>query len=125
VPTSAVQRGPNGTFVYVVDAESKGAVRPVTVNQQDDTGAVISSGLNAEERVVTTGFTRLSNGTRVRVQPSDGQPQPDAAPSATPRGPEAAAPEGKSKREGGEGEGKRRRRSEAAPGSPGTPSAKQ
>src|SRR6187455_2781805 len=70
VPTSAVQRGPNGTFVYVVDAESKVAVRPVTVNQQDDTGAVVSSGLAAEERVVTTGFTRLSNGTRVRVQPA-------------------------------------------------------
>ena len=31
VPTAAVQRGPNGTFVYVVDAESKVAVRPVTV----------------------------------------------------------------------------------------------
>jgi multidrug efflux system membrane fusion protein len=126
VPTSAVQRGPNGTFVYVVDAESKVAVRPVTVNQQDDTGAVISSGLKAEERVVTTGFTRLSNGTRVRVQPSDGQPQPDAAPGETPRGPQAAAPEGKRKREGGEGDGEgKRRRSDGAPVTPGTPSAKQ
>jgi multidrug efflux system membrane fusion protein len=125
-----VQRGPNGTFVYVVDAESKVAVRPVTVNQQDDTGAVVSSGLKAEERVVTTGFTRLSNGTRVRVQASDGQPQPDAAPGETPRGPEAAVPEGKRKREGGEGdgEGKRRRRSDGTsgtPSTPGTPSAKQ
>jgi multidrug efflux system membrane fusion protein len=127
VPTSAVQRGPNGTFVYVADAESKVAVRPVTVNQQDDTGAVISSGLAAEERVVTTGFTRLSNGTRVRVQPSDGQPQPDAAPGEAPRAPQAAVPEGRRKREGGEGdgEGKRRRRSEGPPTTPGTPSAKQ
>jgi multidrug efflux system membrane fusion protein len=127
VPTSAVQRGPNGTFVYVVDAECKVAVRPVTVSQQDDTGAVVSSGLKAEERVVTTGFTRLSNGTRVRVQAGEGQPQPDAAPGETPRGGEAAAPEGKRKREGGEGEGegKRRRRSEGAASSPGTPSAKQ
>src|SRR5262249_58184469 len=36
VPVAAVQRGPNGTFVYVVDAESKAAVRPVTVAPQDD-----------------------------------------------------------------------------------------
>jgi len=68
VPVSAVQRGPNGTFVYAVDAESKVAVRAVKVGQQDDTSAVIPDGLKPDERVVTTGFTRLSNGTRVRVQ---------------------------------------------------------
>ena len=37
VPTSAVQRGPEGTFVYVVGADNKVAVRPVTVAQQDET----------------------------------------------------------------------------------------
>ena len=68
VPTAAVQRGPNGTFVYVVGADSTVAVRPVTVAQQDDTRAVIATGLTADERVVTTGFTRLSAGTRVSVQ---------------------------------------------------------
>jgi multidrug efflux system membrane fusion protein len=129
VPTAAVQRGPNGTFVYVVDAESKVAVRPVTVNQQDDTGAVISDGLKTDERVVTTGFTRLSNGTRVRVQTGD-EPAPDAAPGVAPQTPTAAAPEGRKKREGGQGQGqsegqgerdgKRRRSSESAPNTPST-----
>jgi len=123
VPTAAVQRGPNGTFVYVVDGESKVAVRPVTVSQQDDTGAVISDGLKKDERVVTTGFTRLSNGTRVRVQTGD-EPAPDAAPGVAPRTPTAAAPEGRKKREGGqgqgEGDGKRRRSSESAPNTPST-----
>src|SRR6185503_11215623 len=42
VPTAAVQRGPQGTFVYVVDDDSKVAVRPITVAQQDDARAVIS-----------------------------------------------------------------------------------
>jgi multidrug efflux system membrane fusion protein len=122
VPTAAVQRGPQGTFVYVVGDDSKVAVRPVTVTQQDDTQAVISEGMKAQERVVTSGFTRLSNGTRVAVQQSEGQPQ-DAAPAAAPQVPEAARPEGKRKREGGEGDGKeRRRRSENAPAAP---SAKQ
>jgi len=125
VPTAAVQRGPQGTFVYVVDADSKVAVRTITVVQQDDTKAVISDGVKAQEQVVTTGFTRLSNGTRVSVQAGEGQaPAPDAAPAAaTPQGGEAARPEGKRKRDGAEkSDGKERRRSENAPGAP---SAKQ
>jgi multidrug efflux system membrane fusion protein len=110
VPTAAVQRGPQGTFVFVVGADGKVAVRPVAVAQQDDTRAVISDGVKTQEQVVTTGFTRLSNGTRVAVQQSDGEPQPAAAAGegAAPQAPEAARPE--------------RRRSENAPAAP---SAKQ
>src|SRR4051812_11319306 len=124
VPTAAVQRGPQGTFVYVVTPDNKAEVRPITVTQQDDTRAVVSNGLKTEEQVVTSGFTRLSNGTRVAVQASDGQPQ-DAAPAASPTptptpGPEAG--QGRRKREGGEGDGKGdgkgRRRSENAPAAP-------
>jgi multidrug efflux system membrane fusion protein len=108
VPTAAVQRGPQGTFVFVVGADGKVAVRPVTVAQQDDTKAVISDGVKAQEQVVTTGFTRLSNGTSVAVQQSDGEPQPAAAAGegAAPQAPEAARPE--------------RRRSENAPAAPST-----
>ena len=133
VPTAAVQRGPNGTFVYVIDAESKVAVRPITIAMQDDARAVISDGVKAQEQVVTTGFTRLSNGTRVRVQAGEGE-SPDAAPAAPPQKSEGApqtsegAPtERRRKREGGGSaentDGKQwRKRSETAPA---TPSAKQ
>jgi multidrug efflux system membrane fusion protein len=122
VPTAAVQRGPQGAFVYVVEPENKVAVRPVTVAQQDDTRAVISDGMKPQEQVVTSGFTRLSNGTRVAVQRGDGEAQPTA--ENTGQTPPAAAPDGRRKREGGsEGDGKeRRRRSENAPAAP---SAKQ
>jgi multidrug efflux system membrane fusion protein len=142
VPTAAVQRGPNGTFVYVVDGESKAVVRPIKVTMLDDTRAVISDGLKNDERVVTTGFTRLSNGTKVNVQEGDGQPQPTAAPDgATPAA--AAAPEGgrgegrrkrdgaaKGEAKGGDGRGAdgkepRRRKSENAETTPNPPSAKQ
>jgi multidrug efflux system membrane fusion protein len=134
VPTAAVQRGPNGTFVYVIDAESKVAVRPITIAMQDDARAVISDGVKAQEQVVTTGFTRLSNGTRVRVQAGEGEPQPDVAPGAPPQKSEGApqtsegAPtERRRKREGGGSaentDGKQwRKRSETTPA---TPSAKQ
>ena len=49
VPTAAVQRGPNGTFVYVVKEDKTVTVRPIAITQQDDLKAVIASGLSASE----------------------------------------------------------------------------
>jgi membrane fusion protein, multidrug efflux system len=54
VPTAAVQRGPNGTFVYIASYDGTVSVRPVTVSQQDDSEAVLVSGAAEGERVVTT-----------------------------------------------------------------------
>jgi len=93
VPTAAVQRGPSGTFVYVVQADSAVEVRPVTVSQQDETQAVITRGLQAAERVVTTGFARLATGTRVTVTSAED------APAATP--PTGPRRDGRPGREGG------------------------
>jgi membrane fusion protein, multidrug efflux system len=67
VPTAAVQRGPNGTFVYIADDAGTVSVRPVTVSQQDDSEAVLISGAAAGERVVTTGFAQLNDGTRISI----------------------------------------------------------
>jgi multidrug efflux system membrane fusion protein len=73
-PTSAVQRGPNGTFVYVVAEDSRVAMRPVTVAQQDEVQAVITKGLASDERVVTTGFARLTEGSEVKVTNAEAAP---------------------------------------------------
>ena len=70
IPTGAVQRGPNGPFAYVVTEKATVAVRPITVAQQDDTQAVIASGLSSGERVVTSGFAQLTDGSRVAVASS-------------------------------------------------------
>jgi len=67
VPTAAVQRGPNGAFVYVVNDNNTVSVRPVSVGQQDEARAVIQTGLQPSERVVTTGFSQLTDGTRVVI----------------------------------------------------------
>jgi multidrug efflux system membrane fusion protein len=67
IPTGAVQRGPNGTFVYVVKDDNTVAVRPITVQKQDETQTVVSTGLDAPERVVTTGFVRLTDGSKVAI----------------------------------------------------------
>jgi multidrug efflux system membrane fusion protein len=85
VPTGAVQRGPRGTFVYVVKDDNTAAMRPVTIGHQDEVQAVVTQGVEAPERVVTTGFARLTEGTRVAA--SSGEP--GATPAAPPQGPPA------------------------------------
>jgi multidrug efflux system membrane fusion protein len=79
IPTGAVQRGPQGTFVYVVKDDNTVTIRPITVQKQDETQTVISSGVTAPERVVTTGFVRLTDGAKVTI--SSGA-TPAAAPAA-------------------------------------------
>jgi len=79
VPTAAIQRGPSGAFVYVVKDDATVTVRRVTLAQQDDVRAVVATGLQVGERVVTTGFARLTEGTQVVVSSAEdaGQVTPD------------------------------------------------
>src|SRR5713101_3138595 len=74
VPTAAVQHGPNGTFVYRVKPDNTVTVRPVAVKQQDENQAVIASGLELSDRVVTTGFAQLAEGRLVLVQGEGREP---------------------------------------------------
>jgi multidrug efflux system membrane fusion protein len=90
IPTPAVQRGPNGTFAYVVQPDQRVSLRPITVSQQNETTAVVSKGIDASERVVTTGFSRLRDGARIVL------PEENAAP-------EKQAPIAAAKREGQDG----------------------
>jgi multidrug efflux system membrane fusion protein len=90
VPTSAVQRGPVGTFSYVIGDDSTVAAKPVVVTQQNETQAVIASGLSPSDRVVTTGFANLSDGAKVVVGREDQTPSADLAPRKKgSRGPQA------------------------------------
>jgi multidrug efflux system membrane fusion protein len=66
-PSPAVQRGPNGAFVYVLNEEGKAQIRPVTTGRQDETQVVLTSGIRPGETVITSGFSRLSDGGKVRV----------------------------------------------------------
>jgi multidrug efflux system membrane fusion protein len=66
VPEAAVQVGPNGTYVFVV-SDDKAQQRPVTVARSQDGESVIASGLDAGERVVVDGQSRLADGSFVSV----------------------------------------------------------
>lgn len=80
VPTAAVQRGPAGTFVYVIGQDNTVAARPVTVTLQNETLAVIASGITVDDQVVTTGFANLSEGAKVTISKDYQAPTPDLAP---------------------------------------------
>jgi multidrug efflux system membrane fusion protein len=67
IPTGAVQRGPNGTFIYVVKDDNTASMRPIVVQKQDETQTVVKSGVAVGERVVTTGFVRLTDGSKVTI----------------------------------------------------------
>src|SRR5437867_6363313 len=100
VPASAVQRGPVGTFSYVIGPDNVATAKPVVVTQQNENDAVIASGLSTSDRVVTTGFANLSDGAKVLIGTDDRAPTADLAPRKRSRSPDAKAGPGK---EGGPG----------------------
>ena len=116
VPPVAVQRGPppNTNFVYVIQADDIVSVRAVAVGQQNETQAVITRGLNAGDRVVTTGFTQLADKRPVTVAPAQAaEGAPGNAPAPAANGQKAG--NGAPKAGGPDKAGGKRRRSEAAP----------
>lgn len=87
VPTASVQRGPNGTFVYVVRDNDTVAMRPVTISLQDENLTVIPTGVQAGDRIVTTSFNQLADGRKVSVSTGEpGAAPPATAPGANRRG---------------------------------------
>jgi membrane fusion protein, multidrug efflux system len=71
VPAVAIQRGPQGTFVYVVKADQTVEVRPVTVGPTEGNDASMEKGLSEGERVVVDGVDKLQAGSKVRLQAPD------------------------------------------------------
>jgi multidrug efflux system membrane fusion protein len=97
VPTSAVQRGPAGTFSYVIGDDNIATAKPVVVTQQNETDAVIASGLSTSDRVVTTGFANLSDGAKVIIGKNEQAPAADLAPKKKRSSRDAPAKDGQAK----------------------------
>jgi multidrug efflux system membrane fusion protein len=74
IPDRAIQRGPDGLFVYVVGADNRAATRPVTLAHEDADAdvAVVAKGLSEGERVVTVGHFGLQPGARVAIETEAG-----------------------------------------------------
>jgi multidrug efflux system membrane fusion protein len=68
IPTAAVQRGAQGSFVYVVQNDQTVAVRPVHVGVSEGDQVVVDSGVAPGELVVVDGADALRAGRRVTLQ---------------------------------------------------------
>lgn len=90
VPPAAVQQGPNGEYLYVVNAGDTVTRRDVKVSHEDQRVAVIASGVKPGEQVVTDGASRLSDGKQVTIAPAAGAAAPVSA-GQQPRAPGSGA----------------------------------
>ena len=68
VPTAAIQRNSQATYVYVVKADSTVTVRPITVGTTEGDDSEVTSGLTPGEVVVMTGVDKLQEGSKVNAQ---------------------------------------------------------
>ena len=85
IPMAAVQRGTNGTIVYVVADDGTVSTRPVKLGPAEGEVTSVQQGLQAGERVVTDGLDRLRDGMKVQVM-EPGKPKPAGAPDAVGKG---------------------------------------
>jgi len=78
VPAAAVQRGPTGPYLYVVDAGSKTERRALKLGYQDELLAEVESGVKPGDTVVIDGAQRLTDGKAVAVAGPDGNAPAEA-----------------------------------------------
>jgi multidrug efflux system membrane fusion protein len=77
VPTAAIQRGPQGTYIYAVagDPATKDAIAkiyPVTIAQTTGNSVGLSAGLHPGDVVVIDGQDKLQDGTKINPSPAAG-----------------------------------------------------
>jgi len=73
VPSAAIQRGPQGTYVFVVKPDKTAEMRNVTLTISQGNFVAVSQGLQAGDTVVTDGQDKLQPGTKVEVRGGAGQ----------------------------------------------------
>jgi len=101
VPAPAVQRGPQGTFVYVVLPDQTAALRPVQVETVQDQWAVLTKGVVAGDQVVVEGQNQLRPGAKVALRSSvGGQASGASAPANIGNDAQQPAPAAKGKHGG-------------------------
>jgi membrane fusion protein, multidrug efflux system len=72
VPTSAIQRGAPGTFVYLLNADNTVSVRPVELGPSREDRVAVKSGLAPGDRVVVDGADKLREGAKVVLRDAKG-----------------------------------------------------
>jgi membrane fusion protein, multidrug efflux system len=90
VPAPAVQRGPQGSYVYIVNPDHTAKMRNITIGVTEGNNVEVTAGLKDGETIVTDGQDKLQDGSNVDVRPDSGvRPAQGAPPQSPPsnRGP--------------------------------------
>src|SRR6266446_24136 len=77
VPAPAIQRGPQGTYVYVVQSGNTAKIQSVTIAQSTADKVGLSAGVNPGDSVVVDGQDKLQDGSKISPNPSTA-PAPNA-----------------------------------------------
>lgn len=85
IPQRSVLQGPQGPFVYLVNAEERIEIRPVEASIWHGDQWLIDSGLNAGERVVVNGLMKIGPGATVKAVPWNPPAPADTSPPAQPK----------------------------------------
>jgi membrane fusion protein, multidrug efflux system len=80
VPLTAPQMSAKGPFVYVVKPDLTAELRPVTLGQRQGDLVVVEKGLQADERIVTSGHLGVFPGGKVRIETPNGNAAANAEP---------------------------------------------
>jgi multidrug efflux system membrane fusion protein len=72
VPAAAIQRGPQGTYVYAMAGDNTVRIRAVTIAQVTGNSVGLSTGISANDVVVIDGQDKLQDGSKVTPTPSTG-----------------------------------------------------
>ncbi|MGO8674237.1 MAG: efflux RND transporter periplasmic adaptor subunit [Limisphaerales bacterium] len=114
VPTSTIQRSPEGTFVYVIQTNQTVAMHPVKVGPTEgDLTAV--EGLGVGEKIAADNFNRLQDGMKVAMGKSEGGPSNPAVQVSAGDSVRVAAGDPKDGPKQGRGKKKKMTAAEAAP----------
>ena len=85
VPQSVVQRGPQGTYAYVIKPDKTVEMRPIKVAQTENNQALIDNGLQPGEQVVVDGQYKLQPGAKIELTAPQSQ-KPQSAQAKAPSG---------------------------------------
>jgi membrane fusion protein, multidrug efflux system len=88
IPSAVVQRGPQGTYAYVIKPDKTAEMRPIKVGQTEANVVIVEDGLKPGEDVVVDGQYKLQPGAKVQIttpqQQTQASPGTSAKPSGTP-----------------------------------------
>jgi len=124
IPTSSLERGSGGLFVYTVQPDHTVAVRNIKTGPTEGERVAVTDGLKVGEEVVTSGADRLREGSKVELPGENPQPAAASAANASKAGDGGASKRqgtrGEGQQEQGRGQGEHRRRDGSGTGAPGS-----